>query len=462
MMPDSQPVLLEGILTRPPIFDLIFSVLSPGSLIRFGRTCRLARSAISVFSGRAFNINRHLSRFISNPIAFRSLQAKTGTLISGSNALQFLDRTFYPKSDLDLYTHPGYAQEVGNWLINNEGYSFVPSASQENPDFNSQEWSSWTPWSMTLPRTDINWEHMHVQSYRFSGLDDVYHFEKPSQTGGPALQVQVIASELTPLQCIFGFHSSTLYQNMRTVIFISQPLPACVMNFITFNAAYSLYPRATFEERRSLSIANLSESDIRCLAKYSVRGWSTLSDLWLHETGAQTTFYVDQERWVTDSFSWIVPLDMTGVEPRPCLSPISQPFSWDPIQHNSWVLIRPEPSSKMFLSYHVLRPTLFRYTYLFASLNIIESLGDFLRIQGKLEHKKTALIPGRNKESSWTWCGSYNMFTSNLRTNELAGGMQFYLNILQKFALKQLTATLWTLHDKLRHDNIELVSMWRL
>jgi hypothetical protein len=228
------------------------------------------------------------------------------------------------------------------------------------------------------------------------------------------------------------------------LLILNNKLPACVMNFISFNAAYSLYPRATFEERRSLSFSVLTESDIRCLAKYSVRGWLTLSDLWPHDAAAQTTFYMDRERWVTDSFSWIVPLDTTGVEPRPCISPVSQPFSWDPIEYNSWVLIKPEKKDTMYLSYHILRPTPFRYTYLFANRKVTESLAVFLRRQGRLEHKKTAMIPDDKKESSWTWCSSYNVFAPNLRTNDMAGGMQFYLNTLLKFALKKMP---WTLRD---------------
>ena len=205
----TQNPVLQNLLTRPPVFDIIFSDLSPASLIRFGRTCRLARDAVSVFSKRAFNINQHLSRFFSNPIGFRSLQAKTGTLISGSNALQFLDRTFYPESDLDIYTHPGHAREVGDWLVQKEGYTFLPTATQMHSDFGLLSWLVWAPWTLTFPRTDIVWEDMHVTQYRIPGLDDIYSFEKLSQSGYPPLRVQIIAAETAPLQCILGFHSST-------------------------------------------------------------------------------------------------------------------------------------------------------------------------------------------------------------------------------------------------------------
>jgi hypothetical protein len=215
--PQRDPTAFETILTRPPIFELIFADLSPGSLIRLGRTCRLAQQALTIFYSGAFNINRHLSRFFSNPVGFRSLQARTATLISGSSALQFLDRTFYPESDLDLYAHPDCAREVGLWLIQNEGYIFTPNLSQETEEFADLPWRPlWTPWLLTSPREDITTEDLHVDHYRIPGLQEIFSFRKP-QPNGDDLKLQIMVAKNTPLQCILAFHSST-----RSVAFISQ------------------------------------------------------------------------------------------------------------------------------------------------------------------------------------------------------------------------------------------------
>jgi hypothetical protein len=199
---------IDSIFSRPPIFDIIFSFLSPRSLIRIGRTCRLAKTSVSLFYARAFNINRHLSHFFTNPIAFRSLQARTATLISGSNAVQFLDRSFYPESDLDLYVHPGHSKEVGMWLIEREGYTFVPNQRQrdEEFDFVDAELPELTPWNSTGPTAT---DDFRVEHYRISGLSEVYTFIKAPENGVTLpLKVQIMAAEKTPLQCILGFHSS--------------------------------------------------------------------------------------------------------------------------------------------------------------------------------------------------------------------------------------------------------------
>ncbi|KAG1758073.1 hypothetical protein EDD22DRAFT_784371 [Suillus occidentalis] len=67
----------------------------------------------------------YLSRYFSDPLQFRSLQARTGLVMSGSNALQFVDHTSYPESDLDLYAHPGHLYELMEWL-ESIGYNLTP------------------------------------------------------------------------------------------------------------------------------------------------------------------------------------------------------------------------------------------------------------------------------------------------------------------------------------------------
>ncbi|KAF8555519.1 hypothetical protein OG21DRAFT_1378209, partial [Imleria badia] len=46
----------------------------------------------------------------------------------------------------------------------------------------------------------------------------------------------------------------------------------CVMNFILSDAAYSLYPIATFEERSSLGMPSLRWS-LKVIQKYLKHGW---------------------------------------------------------------------------------------------------------------------------------------------------------------------------------------------
>lgn len=174
------------------------------------------------------------------------------------------------------------------------------------------------------------------------------------------------------------------------------------MNFIAFDAAYSLYPQATFEERRALSLSDVTEHDTSALGKYAVRGWSLISNIWPHEaTTSKSSFHMEATRWVRDDHSWCIPLDTTGVKRRPRLSPRSDDISWDPVVHNSWSLIRRD---NMLMDYYTLKPTIFRYCYLVHERGLFDMLLDFFKDQGLMEHMKAVnLTPGQARDS-WTWC----------------------------------------------------------
>jgi hypothetical protein len=175
------------------------------------------------------------------------------------------------------------------------------------------------------------------------------------------------------------------------------------MNFIAFDAAYSLYPRATFEERRALAFTSLGEHDLKALGKYQIRGWSIMCNDWPPElVKSRAYFYTQTIRAPRDSMSWVVPLGISGVEPRPRLSSSSEAFSWDPVIFNSWSLIKSELGHSL-MSYHIARPTLFRYAYLVVDLGQVHDMFDFFKAQGNLEHRIVESLPADQKAASWTW-----------------------------------------------------------
>ena len=205
----SQRAYVDAVLTRPPICELIFKYISARSLVHFSQTCRVAHNAVLEYYRYGFNINRHLARFFNNPIAFRSLQARTGTIISGSSALQFLDRTFYEGSDLDLYLHPETTKDVGDFLLQ-EGYRFTPNSIQPD-DFD--EAVTLRRRNDALPSQDPTAAMQILDTqlkmmYSISGIDAVHSFEKAGGFGQPPSIVQLITAEFSPLHCILSFHSS--------------------------------------------------------------------------------------------------------------------------------------------------------------------------------------------------------------------------------------------------------------
>jgi hypothetical protein len=157
-------------------------------------------------------------------VGFRSLQARTATLVSGSIALQLFDRVFYPGSDLDLYVHPDHQREVARYFMDQEGYTFSPG-SRQSDDFDKEvrhDSMALVPPEGWRTDTDEETDEFHKHIYRFkglvstthattlligcSGIGNVFTFIKP--TSKERLKVQVLVSKRCPLECILEFHSS--------------------------------------------------------------------------------------------------------------------------------------------------------------------------------------------------------------------------------------------------------------
>ncbi|KAG1891198.1 hypothetical protein F4604DRAFT_398097 [Suillus subluteus] len=370
---------LQEVFSTAPIYDLILCDLSPRTLVWLSRTCRRAHEAVTHFACRAYNINRHLSRYFPDPTAFRSLQARTGLVISGSNALQFLDRSFYPESDLDLYAHPGHVYEALEWL-ESVGYKFQPDAWWRQQDWRDEVSADWDG---TARRISDHGEMMidFQPNMEYSEVAGVYTFTRSVaiDTETVILKVQIIAAKCNPIQTITQFHST------------------CVMNIITFDAAYSLYPVATFEERMAIQIPGSNRLDV--VKKYVQRGWRVFAVFGPEHVTHPQLFLLNEKRWVGDRHCWSIPLDTTGVTPRPALSLSSECFSWDPSIQNGWIM-ECEGDSAAFhvpkMRTHLVMITVFRYNYCFSDEKLAKAIRDWSISQGQLNH-------GQLTKQNWIW-----------------------------------------------------------
>lgn len=184
---------LSFIMDTPHISDIIFSALSPHSIIQCSWTSPLMLEATNNYKKRAYNIDTHLTQFFADPTAFRSLQRQTGTLISGSNALQFFDRTSYPGSDLDLYVVQGHAAEVGHWLMEAEAYEYTPHMGQR------QDLDHALAFAIQMGPPDATPHEI----YHNRGVIGVFNFKKDKFP-----DIQVVCTSVSPIQTILSFYSS--------------------------------------------------------------------------------------------------------------------------------------------------------------------------------------------------------------------------------------------------------------
>ncbi|EIM84863.1 uncharacterized protein STEHIDRAFT_61050 [Stereum hirsutum FP-91666 SS1] len=377
--PGLQLPYFEDVFSRRPIYDIILSCLDIADLIRLGRTSKVARAALAEHSIRAYNINRHLRCFFDDPLSFRSLQARTGSLISGSNALQFLDRSFYPGSDLDVYVHPGHTLEVGNWLMNEEGYTFVPKNLQELGSTFEENVEEWDPFQRRYNEEE-DASSYRGQVYRFSGVFHVYSFEKKE-----VRKVQIVEARESAFTTILSFHST------------------CVMNLISFDTAYSLYPRATFKERRMQLMREITPEEVKAISKYGRRGFQIAATYLWPYAGSDPCLVLDTVRNVNDRFTWRVALDTTGVDPRSKLTPTSNVMKTDPVVQNTWEMCHLR-GDNLTITYFAVKSTLLRYNYVVAENDYLLQLVNWLRVQGFYEHEKVEGLSGEEKINAWTWC----------------------------------------------------------
>ncbi|KAF7985885.1 hypothetical protein HWV62_43764 [Athelia sp. TMB] len=344
-----QPELAMFFYNQFPVYSLFFPACSPGALFKFARTCQAAHCSVQSWMAKAYAINPHLSRFFFDPVRFRNLQARTGSLISGSNALQFLDRTFYENSDLDLYVHSVHAIEVGIHLMKMEGYVYLGGH------------ASLLPASGTTDTDEFMVDEMEAREtlYSAGAIHDVLRFMRPGPNGS-RLNLQLILTITSCFETVMRFHST------------------CVMNLISWDYAVALYPRATFElsinQRCHIIPFSLFPSEIAraesdataAIEKYRARGKVDIP--WSEREESKLAFFEGVHRYVGDNFCWTLPLDTTGIKPWRS-EPRSPPrLTPDLVFNNGWTMVVHQ--ERMTPAYSVLTSPLLKYNYICPSESI--------------------------------------------------------------------------------------------
>lgn len=194
-MINNNPHFGQILLDNPTIYDGVFSTLGPDTKYHLRALSTKARSAVDRFDRRAFNINNHLSPFFFNPIGFRNLQKRTGTIISGTNVFDFFDRR--PSgNDMELYVHPGHAKEVGQWLLQREDYTYCQNSCpfEEAVRYDDR---ALLLIALSTPKT----------VFSRVGYTSVHQFERLNDEG-ISRTVFLYLSQYCPLHAILQLHSS--------------------------------------------------------------------------------------------------------------------------------------------------------------------------------------------------------------------------------------------------------------
>ncbi|KAJ7633905.1 hypothetical protein DFH06DRAFT_1004040 [Mycena polygramma] len=301
---------------------LLFSMIPTHGLVRLMCTCRRVRDLIKE---TCFSVSTLLVPFFGDATEvqrFRLIQARTETLISGSVALQYLNRLRWPDSDLDIYVHRTCPAIPVDFIVRN-GYKFDPRKSQDE-DVYAQ---------LAVSVTDRG------PSYLGRGIADVLDFHKGNK------KIQVIVSENTPMETIISFHTT------------------CVMNIITHSNAYALYPRSTFVAKEALAADTVGAGQEAGRQKYIDRGWTMIQSPSLH---AESELGVRMVRWVGDRFTWTLSLPPLASKPT------------DLCVTNSWQLSYSTGTSRMI--WGLLDNPGLMYKYVVGDPGIASAVSDMLYV----------------------------------------------------------------------------------
>ncbi|KAI5897198.1 uncharacterized protein SCHCODRAFT_01177179 [Schizophyllum commune H4-8] len=281
-------------------------------LIQFAGSCSQARDAVQSYRDRVYDLCTALQRYMTIEQArqLRLRMRDNNAVISGSFALRFIGRYDFEEGDLDIYAFGGDILPIGDFLAS-IGYLFTPRAVQE-PHFDSAVSracdDSITP-EGTVDSTKSSSDYTEVETFTFMR--------------GSA-KIQLMMCRLGVAETILQFHSTV------------------VMNMITHDTAYSLYPRATFVDKRTLKTCkgDTRECEAVALAKYEQRGWEVVDKMSPIDALSHNTEFGKGFRYVGDEMTRIIKLN----------NPVSYPGSSDKIKYNSWTLkyseaVRPRPTS---------------------------------------------------------------------------------------------------------------------
>ncbi|KAH8823686.1 hypothetical protein DL96DRAFT_234856 [Flagelloscypha sp. PMI_526] len=296
--------LLEAF--HPDIFSHIFPLLTGLELCRMRRVNKTLLALTDDYFQRTFTIERVLSPFFNDwdMKVFRELQALTGAIIGGSAVVQFFGRVHYPESDLDVYSEfagiPMFAT-----LLEQAGYHFIPEK-QQRRTFREE----YNALAADPP------EEPHLYSgFEASAILTIFTFRHPGDSDfGTTKSIQLMATRGPVVGAVLLYHSS------------------CVMNIITYHAAYSFFPRITFHRYEAIVTRNEHSEWLEVVspiantrAKYEKRGWTFVAsdpdDHLPHELHRR-------HRRVGDRHCWTIPLPLT--------SPNDDRRTVDSHQLNSW------------------------------------------------------------------------------------------------------------------------------
>ncbi|KAF9033550.1 hypothetical protein BJ165DRAFT_1534503 [Panaeolus papilionaceus] len=234
-------------------------------LLLWARVCKRAFEGVHVFIFLAWDVSRVLVNMIppADFWSFRYMQRSSGMVVSGLTALHFFARIPIRKPLLDLYVDRSHISTVVEWF-EQRGYGHAKTEKTYGDS-----------------RTNIR-QRLTRSAYRQSTIRlELYNGEA---------NIRIFGCAASPLAVILGGFPST-----------------ALMNFLTYEKAYCMFPKATLDEFISLAVVGpKDDDDMGAVNMIEEQGWSVVWQVGEGATRFPDGPFVTGVRHPGDSMCWTV------------------------------------------------------------------------------------------------------------------------------------------------------------
>ncbi|PQE13706.1 hypothetical protein CJF31_00005151 [Rutstroemia sp. NJR-2017a BVV2] len=312
-----------------PIFDNICSHLDPVDILCFRLTTKKLSPFFESLFKTQWNINRQLTRYVKDPVSFRSLLAKHDALISGAFAREIWHDS---ELSLDIFVDSlspfRTCDPLDKYLMGCEGYELQ----------SVQPWSSNTLHLYAGPVAPIS----ELKSFAYQVQIKTYH--RRSSTKAKAIQVRIIYTIGIPLMAIFHVFRRSF-----------------VVNIISWNFGYSLFPDVSYIKRTAHCSnggrnpnSEVNGKTEHLKRRYRSRTWTWKEAVARGGIKKLHSLQLNSRRRIGDSYTWSIALDTNGVK-------AGQPTSI--LQHSFFKVEKYIDSRDYLVRVEIFRSPVLRYEY---------------------------------------------------------------------------------------------------
>ncbi|KAL8683009.1 MAG: hypothetical protein Q9186_001004 [Xanthomendoza sp. 1 TL-2023] len=251
-----------------PVFDRLCDNLLIADIIALTQTCRRFSGLYKYLLPIQWDVDRRLARFVRDPVGLRSQMGRTDALISGSFALQYFERVTWPASDLDIFVEYGeQCQKLCEYLAETEEYC-------QTKEMVALVDQAYLADSLVMVLENV--QAVHGRENHIS-------------------HIHVIATWLSPVHALLQASCTTV-----------------AVNFLTWNAAYSVFPLTTFLQYRGYMLRPLNQHFASLVKKHTRRGWKIQPTMWPEDE--RFNHSIQETRRVGDRYTWKIPFDTRYVK----------------------------------------------------------------------------------------------------------------------------------------------------